>query len=373
MNAEFEWKWFFQPRVGRKAFASLITGVLLLAPLLSLAYQSPPPVGLPRSSPLFRGRMMVRPGEELPHAFEKPAETKKPDLTAPETPGLNQEPVKGPVVSPENPDKPTTQTETPPGPAEPAKPPVVETPQSPPAPPPEKPKAPKLSQAKLKSLLPANCQLHVLKGEDVYTCVVSKMDAHVLHLDVYTLNDANQFIKTERLSVPSWYNQAKVTYEDLLGQGTEFILVNFEGNTGTGTLQNILGIWGWHEHAFKPLLIETVSYKMGAVGYYQNLDVNTRFSNKQNKYLTLTMLFDYHKQVPDKKAEHQRWIDTLHWNNEKFSFYTPALEVQKEKKRQSKLYQNIIKARISLLDVKPGSLNVQTLQKSGIMDIFPRD
>jgi hypothetical protein len=154
------------------------------------------------------------------------------------------------------------------------------------------------------------CQLHTLKEKQKENCVINEFDGHDLKISIYDSNPDGEFERTNQLTITSWYQEAKISYEDLLGNGIKFIRIESEGNTGTGTLQKILSYWGWHDDKFVPVFFETTSYYISG-RYLEELKMNYEFNNKGSKQVSAVLKVSYSNNNPKHKAKY-KWSETLH-------------------------------------------------------------
>ena len=150
--------------------------------------------------------------------------------------------------------------------------------------------------------LKGGCQLQPLKGKGAENCIITGFDGHDLKITIFDITADGGFERRNQLTITSWYQMAKVSYEDLLGNGINFIRIESEGNTGTGTLQKILSYWGWHDDKFVPVFFETMSYHISG-RYLEELQMNCEFKNKGSKQVSAILKFSYSNNNPKHKAK----------------------------------------------------------------------
>lgn len=196
----------------------------------------------------------------------------------------------------------------------------------------------------------SGCQLQTLKCNKKENCVINEFDGHDLKISIYDSNPNGEFERTNQLTITSWYQEAKINYEDLLGNGINFIRIEFEGNTGTDTLQKILSYWGWHDDKFVPVFFETTSYYISG-RYLEELQMNYEFNNKGSKQLSAVLKFSYSNNNPKHKAKY-KWSETLRWQDSGFSFYNLKHEETKLHTARNPIYKKIINARINQIKRK---------------------
>ncbi len=215
------------------------------------------------------------------------------------------------------------------------------------------------------------CKIKKLKTTNAKNCIIETFNGQELFLVIYDSNEQDKYIKAEQIKVTSWYNEAKVSYEDLLGNGTDFILVEFEGNRGTGTSQKILAIIGWHEDRFVPVLIESLSYYIEERDLLTDLNVNYKIENKGSPKITINLSYSYSQKIHNKTIK-EKWIDSLPWNEATFSFYDKKNEQKKLSTSNFSLQKNISELRVRLVEpiLHITDLDIDTLRQIRIMEIL---
>lgn len=144
-----------------------------------------------------------------------------------------------------------------------------------------------------KEAIQHKCKVIRLKDTKQKSCMIQEFEGHDLKLIFYDANNKGEFQKFQQLCIPSWYWKAKVKHLDFLGEGKEFIFVEFEGNTGTGTLQTILMIIGWKENKFVPVLAETISYDIMEREDGLSLKMKYAFENLKTSKVALWLNYKF--------------------------------------------------------------------------------
>jgi len=217
------------------------------------------------------------------------------------------------------------------------------------------------------------CKVHKLKSHVRDNCVIERFDpqdSHELLLEVYDSDTQSRFLKAEQIRLSSWYNKAKVGYGDLLGDGREFIFIESEGNTGTGTLQMILTVIGWNDRKFFPVLMETVSFYEQSGLDSVDLLVSYRFTKLGTRSASLHLAFLYHEVGEETSQRSISWTNSLKWNERAFSFYDKNVELSKIKNAKFAIKKNISQSRLKVVDVDLGRRGHDSLQRTGIMGIL---
>ena len=192
------------------------------------------------------------------------------------------------------------------------------------------------------------CKILSLKQRNVENGIVWGFDGHDLIISIYDFENDGKLVRKNQLKIVSWYNFAKISYEDLLGNGIAFIKIESEGNTGTGTLQMIHSYWGWKKDRFLPVFFETKSYYL-SYHYVEDLKVNYEIHKKASKQVSLTLTYRYLNTFPEHKSKYS-WTESLTWNGSLFSFYNPELERKKLIEAKNPIQRRIIEARLNLVN-----------------------
>lgn len=216
----------------------------------------------------------------------------------------------------------------------------------------------------------SGCQLQTLKEINKENCILSEFDGHDLKITIYDANPNGEFKRTNQLIITSWYQKAKINFENLLGNGIKFIRVEAEGNTGTGTLQKILSYWGWHDDKFVPVFFETTSYYISD-RYLEELKVTHEFKNQGSKLISAVLKYHYSNNNPKYKSEYT-WKEKLDWQDSSFSFYNIQVENKKLLQAGNPIDKRIIKARLNQIKHKRSMSIIDTdlLNEIEIMQIL---
>lgn len=211
-----------------------------------------------------------------------------------------------------------------------------------------------------------------LKGDIYKNCVAVTFNSHDLVLTVFDIDRDGIYTKMNQFLISSWYNEATVYYKDLIGKGTYFIIVEFEGNTGTGTFQKILGIIGWHNGRFVPVLIEPLSYYIERNGRLTELIVDYEFLHSGTSKLSLHLKYKYSQEFIDKIVR-CNWNERLEWNERNFSFYGKNInKTQQIKDASTPVRKNITAVRNKVINSLSSIKNIDliVLEQIEIMNIL---
>ncbi|MBP6738437.1 MAG: hypothetical protein KA146_00530 [Leptospiraceae bacterium] len=211
----------------------------------------------------------------------------------------------------------------------------------------------------------SDCKFHSLKIKDKLDCVVEEFAGNEMILYVYELE--NQTLKgiPQKIIIPSWYNFADVEYRDILGEGKKMIFATFEGNSGLATLQKILIVFHFQNNAFRPVLFETVSYRLSCCGKSQSLDLKYKFVDSGSKRVSIQLNYTYNQYVAEKVQLDKKkiWADELVWDNKNLTFYDADQETKKNKKAEFYVEKKIYQTR---LDFPP----IHTIEMQKLTDLI---
>jgi hypothetical protein len=224
-----------------------------------------------------------------------------------------------------------------------------------------------------KDAIENQCHIANLKGDKKRpVCVLQKFEEHELRLITYDSDENGRFVKAKELCIPSWYQKAKVKFKELSNTGQQFIFVTFEGNTGTGTLQTILMIIGWHDGKYMPVLAETIDYYIMERDESNSLKMSYKIDNIKTQNVSLKLKYKYtakdRNEIPSQcKAS---WADVLKWNEKAFSFYDEQEEHSKIKNTSCVIQKNISNVRLMIHDTAADRLCTDFFDKTKIMYIL---
>ena len=226
------------------------------------------------------------------------------------------------------------------------------------------------------------CEILALKDTKWKSAILQKREGQRLILTIYDRNDKGEFIKSDQICIPDWYGRDKVEYRDLLGDGKRFIFIEFEGNTGLGTLQTVLLAIGWHKDRFVPVLFETTYYKLDELfDSTTRLVMNYVIKNAKTPNVAIDLKYRYF--AADNKFPFKfeaEWNEKLVWSNQSYSFYSEVSERKKVLNEEMNKFwnvpfavtNNIVNVRSRVKDLNVNDLCEDFLDKSGIMGIMSK-
>lgn len=226
-----------------------------------------------------------------------------------------------------------------------------------------------------KDAIKHKCIIVRLKDAKQKSCVLQKFEGHELKLIIYDANAQGEFKKDRELCIPSWYQKGKVKFLELLGDGKQFMSITFEGNTGTGTLQMVLMIIGWHDGKFVPVLVETADYYLMERDDIASLKMSYVIENIKTSKVTLHLKYKF---IARDKNEYPfkfnaAWEEKLTWDEKNYSFYNEQAENRKYWNVPCFIQRNIANVRLSTKYLDTTKLCDNFFEKTKIMHILNKE
>jgi len=215
------------------------------------------------------------------------------------------------------------------------------------------------------------CKKVNLYGPGRSSCVIEALEMHELMLNIYEMGGSGAYKLSGRVCVPSWYEGAKVKYQDFDGGGKDLVVVDTEGNTGTGVLQKILLVFGYNGREFVPVLLETTSYDFGTLGYKEELRMEHAIKNLGSREVTIDLHHEYvlHQSRDNPLGMKASWSERLAWHSQDFTFYETG-EIEEMRKSRLFLWKNIARVRSLSKGIKLGEACDRFLEETKVMDIL---
>jgi hypothetical protein len=176
----------------------------------------------------------------------------------------------------------------------------------------------------------AGCICDYIKSPSRKTCLLKLIQGQGAYLFVYDADATGKFVKTGAITPSTWYGYASVALLDVCGTGKmKFILIEHNGNTGTGLDEKIHWLIGWHKGAFRTVLRETVFLYNSGLGDATVYRMNYTLVKGKSPRLEARCAFDKVFETAYPYELHASWRDWLFWNGKAFSFYNARIEDQK--------------------------------------------
>jgi len=205
----------------------------------------------------------------------------------------------------------------------------------------------------------AGCQCGYLKSMQKKTCLLKFCEGQGVWIFVYDQDASGKYIKTGVITPPSWYQLASVALVDFFGSDKpKFILVEHQGDHGTGCDEKIHWLLGWHDGAFHTVFRETVFLQIDGLGEQTCYRLNYNFVKGKLPRIETQSSYDLVSVTASPYDFHCNWSDWLFWNEKDFSFYETRIEDEKAMYRTSfgnefHFRQNVETNRLKILKLPP--------------------
>jgi hypothetical protein len=205
----------------------------------------------------------------------------------------------------------------------------------------------------------AGCQCDYLKNTTKKTCLLKFAEGQGVWIFVYDQGASGDYVKTSVITPPSWYGFISVAFVDVFGPDKpKFILIEHQGDHGTGFDEKIHWLLGWHDGAFHTVFRETVFLVIGGMGEQTCYRLNYKFVKGKTPRIETQSSYDLVCATASPYDFHSNWRDWLFWNEKDFSFYVPRVENEKAIFRTSfrnefHFRENVEANRIRILELPP--------------------
>lgn len=219
----------------------------------------------------------------------------------------------------------------------------------------------------------AGCQFAPIKGPDYDTCVMKSFHGNQMDVAIYDKAPSGAYVISDQMPITSWYWNAKLSFVDVLRNGTQWLVVVTEGMRGTGFHQRILLVIAWDGKKFRTVAAESLEYRIGALPPPDptfELKVNYVFEPSSG---TPRLRLDYALYRDDQTIG--QWNDTLHWDGSLFRFVPEKVNTPPSKAESivDAVRQNISNSR-SYFAENPfdprKDLQFEGISKSGLMRVL---
>jgi hypothetical protein len=173
----------------------------------------------------------------------------------------------------------------------------------------------------------AGCLFGHLKGPDTDICVLGQYTDNSLKLDVYATTPDGAMQVQNELAIPSQYYETSLSLADMLGQGTDWMVVETTGMHGTGIGQRVLFVLAWDGTRFRAVAAETLDYHCAKPTSQYDYALRV-----QHEFKPLArapgLVLDY--QLTRDGALIGKWTQQLRWRDHERRFvpYQSTVEVQ---------------------------------------------
>lgn len=176
----------------------------------------------------------------------------------------------------------------------------------------------------------AGGKLDYVKSPTEKTCFLKLAEDQGAWIFVYDRDVTGKYIKTGVITPPTWLQEASVTFVDALGPGRpKFILIEHLGDEGTGILERIHWLLGWHNGAFHTVFRETVYYSANVPSTETEYRLKYKFVKGLTPHIEMHSALDRVDVAAEPYDFHAQWSDCLFWDEKSFSFYNERAESAK--------------------------------------------
>jgi hypothetical protein len=230
-----------------------------------------------------------------------------------------------------------------------------------------------------KASINGKCIFLKLKSAKETNAILKTSEFETLLIGVYEKSKDGNWVRSDVLCFPDHYGKDIVDSVDLMGNGTKFLKVIHDGNTGSGEYQSVLTYVAWHGDKFVPVLMESYTYDSLGSSWETHDKMNFEFKNVGTDKVTALINFkeknhqetyeSVNGDVGKNIDTNNHWIEKLKWNPLNFSFYDPQQIFEELKTAKYKDQIQFLKMRLNFLKKRPDvhKLDYPDLDELGIM------
>lgn len=205
----------------------------------------------------------------------------------------------------------------------------------------------------------AGCKCDYLKSVNKKTCLLKFAEDQGVWIFVYDQDASGKYVRTGVITPPTWHEVGSVALVDVFGSGKpKLILIEHEGDCGTGMEEKIHWLLCWHDSAFHTVFRETVYLMVDGLGEETCYRLNYKIVKGKTPRIETQCAYDLVCATAEPYDFHSNWRDWLFWNEKDFSFYEPRVLDENAKFRTSfgnefHFRQNVETKRIRILKLRP--------------------
>lgn len=173
------------------------------------------------------------------------------------------------------------------------------------------------------------CQCDYVKSRERKTCFLRVTQGQGVWLLVYDRDSTGKYIRNQFICIPTWYAIANITFVDIFGNGQKLLLLEHQGDHGTGVNEKVHWILGWHDEGFRTVFWETVKYYCNCMGSLQNYRMQYTIVKGKQPRVLMRCRYDAVNAQMEPYDFHAEWKDWLIWDEKAFSFYKTQFENSK--------------------------------------------
>jgi hypothetical protein len=169
-----------------------------------------------------------------------------------------------------------------------------------------------------------------IKSATNKTCLLRIIGGQGAWIFVYDPDLSGRYVKTSVITPKTWYDIGLVQIIDVFGSGKpKFILIEHQGDHGTGVDERIHWLLGWRDGAFHTVFRETVFLDVDSLGENTIYRVNYHVVKGKSPHIEANYSLDAVYITAYPYDFHSHWRDWHFWNEETFSFYDSRHEEEK--------------------------------------------
>jgi beta-lactamase regulating signal transducer with metallopeptidase domain len=163
----------------------------------------------------------------------------------------------------------------------------------------------------------AGCRFAAVKGPATDTCVLTGFRDRHLDIVVYERVSGGAYAASDEMAISSWFEGATLSLVDLLGNQTDWLVIDTEGMRGPGMFQRVLLVIGWDGSRFRTAAAESLHYRCSRPTSPEDyrLEVRHAFAPLRG---APGLHFEYQLMRADQRIG--VWSDRLRWSAAQFAF-----------------------------------------------------
>ena len=216
----------------------------------------------------------------------------------------------------------------------------------------------------------SGCRFAAVKGPGIDACVLTGFRDRYLDLVIYERGTGDAYAISDEMAISSWYEGATLSLVDLLGTGTDWLVIDTEGMRGTGIFQRVLFAIGWDGTRFRTAAAESLDYRCSRPTSPADYRLNVRHAFAPLRGATALYL-DYELTKDGQRIG--AWSDRLRWRASQFAFAPFDSTVDAMEPAALRIREQIGHARVysAVRPLAPGQDDSSRwMGNSGLMDVL---
>jgi hypothetical protein len=159
------------------------------------------------------------------------------------------------------------------------------------------------------------------------TCLLKFVFGQGVWIFVYDQDASGKYIRTGVIAPPTWYGFASVAFVDIFGPDKpKFILIEHQGDSGTGIDEKVHWLLGWYGGAFRTVFREPVYLTIDGLGDQTFYQMNYKIIKGKVPRIDTRCRYEQVSVTASPYDFHSSWRDWFFWNEKEFSFYYTKVE-----------------------------------------------